>query len=177
MTFPWAHLSLFAGVIAALYPVMFIVSRQPVTLRPVRLGFILVIVAGLRIVSAASSDGSQTGHLQTAVALLVLACGLLLLKRMWIFHTDAARLLEAVRDACRRLRLSFEESAPGEFILTDSNRQVRRLRILPISNWIGLIWLPKSSGTGRVELLRSWLSKQYPGPVPMVHIILKEKHP
>jgi hypothetical protein len=76
--------------------------------------------------------------------------------------------------ACSRLFLNCSESQPGDFALTAKER-TWRLRIVKLSHRVQLVILPAAAGPGKVSLLVQWFSKQYPGPVPRFHIVLKQE--
>ena len=170
-------LSLLAGMIPVIYLALFLFSRQPATLRFGRFGWILIAMTGFRVLAVEVGDGAAETEMHVLVALLVLSVALIAARHVWIFRIDVENFRESIRDACRRLLLPFEESTAGSgFILMESSQVIRQLRLLMVCKGFVLVLLPYRSGRGKVELLMRWLSKQYPGPVPRIHIFLKEKN-
>ncbi|MGB5442636.1 MAG: hypothetical protein WBN57_08425 [Gammaproteobacteria bacterium] len=170
-------LSLLAGMIPVIYLALFLFSRQPATLRFGRFGWILIAMTGFIVLALEVGDGATETEMRVLLALLVLSVALIATGHVWIFRMDEEKFRESIRDACRRLLLPFEEStACSGFILMESSQVIKQLRLLMVCRGFVLVLLPCRSGRGKVELLRSWLSKQYPGPVPRIHIFLKEKN-
>jgi hypothetical protein len=99
--------------------------------------------------------------------------------RPWIVRVSLIRVTvddfrEQIGTACRGLFLRCEEEQHGRFLFT-AGGSTFNLRMYSIGRRLQLVVLPPVAGHGKVTLLVSWLSKQFPGPVPRVRIILKRR--
>jgi hypothetical protein len=161
--------------VLAVYVGLFIVTRRDVTLRPRRLGWLAVIVLGIRLALLLFGEPLETpidvGLMGIAVAG---ATGLLPCARVWLFRAQAETLRQQLQTACAGLFLGLDEPMPGRFQFT-AKAGTWRLRMVELSKRVQLVVLPRVAGPGKVTLLVQWLSKQYPGPVPRVHIVLKKE--
>jgi hypothetical protein len=168
-----------AGVVA-IYVALFLLARREVTLRPRRLGWFAVIILGIRVAIMMFGDPLDKpvdiGLVDTVLTGFVVAgaAGLLPCGRVWLFKTEFQTLRNQLQTACSGLFLACAEPLPGHFQFT-AKAGTWRLRIIGISKRVQLVVLPRVAGPGKVTLLVQWLSKQYPGPVPSVHIVLKKE--
>jgi hypothetical protein len=166
--FGWAAAAASLGYIA-----LFLLARRPVSLRFARVGGTAAAVLGLRLTLIACYPlaGAERGVMEL---LLLAALGLWWGARVWLLRATAEELRAQLEEACRRLFLACEEPAPGRFLLT-ARGDGRRLWLLSLGRWLQLVVLPRSAGHGKVSLLVGWLSKQYPGPIPGIRRVLKER--
>lgn len=173
--FVFQGLILLAGAVPAVYLGLFLVGRGAATLRLARFGWILLTVAATGMMLATIWYGRGLAQLKLPAALLALSFALIGARRFWVFRAHASELQAALRFACQRLFLPFTESAGNGFVLMEGGKEARRLRFLWSARGYALVMLPPPSGRGKVALLLRWLSKQYPGPIPKIHIVLKER--
>ena len=161
--------------VVAAYVGLFVLARGPATLRLRRLGSMLLAVAFLRV-SALVAGLNVTGRTESVLMVSILVVGLLLLaaKRIWFFRIGAGTLRAQIDAACQRLFLPMEEPMPGRLQFTTKKR-VRWLHMWPLGRRFLLAALPPVPDRDKVKLLLDWLSKQYPGPIPRIRIILKEE--
>jgi hypothetical protein len=157
-----------AGALAV-YALLVILSRRPVGLRLARLG-----VAALRLLLVARGYPMRealewvawSGTL--AAALIMNMC-----RRLWIVRVTADSLCEQVRWACAGLFLACAEDEKTFRLGQQAADQI--LTFVSLSrNW-QLLLLPKPGGSAKVVLLLDWLSKQYPGPLPKIRLVLKRE--
>ena len=94
--------------------------------------------------------------------------------RVWLIRVTAKDFREQIGTACRGLFLPCEEEQHGRFLFSAAGSTLN-LRMYSIGRRLQLVVLPPVAGQGKVTLLVSWLSKQFPGPVPRVRIILKRR--
>jgi hypothetical protein len=162
-----------AGTTAA-YVFLFLCSRRQVSLRLRRMGCWLLVLLGSRlgIVLLGYPLTTQLDIGLTACA-FVGAWGFLM-PRIWLIRAETQTLRQEIQTACAGLFLEFTEPLPGHWLLISKARSWP-LRLINLGRNLQLIVLPRASGPGKVTLLVQWLSKQYPGPVPRLHIVLKKE--
>jgi len=164
-----------AAVALAAYLALFFLAHRPVTLRLRRLGGLALVIAGVRLtlVPLGDSLANRTDIGLTGIALLG-GVGLWLGGRVWLVRGETAVLREEVRMACDGLFLECAEPRAGLFVFT-TKVGTWRLRLLALSRRMQLVVLPRVDVPSKVALLVQWLSKQYPGPVPRLHIVLRKE--
>jgi hypothetical protein len=155
------------AVALATYLLLAIV-RQNVSLRPVRLGwFAAAAVVGRAMLLPTSSielwEWLPLGA--CAAAATVAPCA----ARIWLVRISPDEFRQRLDDACRGLRLELRQSSPDCVELVE-RQQVHSLRMTALSKGRILIHLPRATRPSKVALLVDWLSKQYPGPVPRIHV-------
>jgi hypothetical protein len=165
------HWSLFAG--AAVTYLLMAMWRKDVSLRPLRLGSIAsaaVIARFLLVVALAMAWWEWI-----AVALcLILVAAAHWTRQSWLIHADPREFRQRMDDACRGLRLEQREPSPGRLELVD-RQQTSWLGVTVLfPAWL-LVQLPRAARPSKVALLVDWLAKQYPGPVPRIHIRLSRE--
>jgi len=162
-----------AGALAV-YAILVILARRPVALRLSRLGWLVLIVAALRLLLVPLGY-SMHGTVEwiawcgtLAAALVMSTC-----RRLWIVRVTADSLCEQVRWACKGL---FLPCAEGEstFRLGKSAESQTLAFVSIARNWQILV-LPKRGGSAKMALFLNWLSKQYPGPLPRIRFVLKKE--
>ena len=164
-----------AGALLVMYVALCFTARQPVALRPQRVGFLcaaaLVLRAGLWGAGyPLVSDAGET------IVLLGAAAGTVLVffSRTWLVRDSLDHFRQQAQTATKGLLLQADEPHPGLFILPSRGGSCR-LTVRPLtSRWL-LVMLPHSKRPSKVELLVSWFSKQYPGPIPSLRIVLERK--
>jgi hypothetical protein len=161
--------------VLAVYLALFLLARRPVALRLGRLEWfaLTVIVFRLGMVLMgypleALADMTWFGI--TLLAAVALRFG----SRAWLVRAEAGTLREQIETACRGLFLECAEPAPGEFVFTHKGNRWR-LCVRGFGKQTQLVILPRVVGPGKVALLVHWLSKQYPGPIPRIRIVLKKE--
>jgi hypothetical protein len=171
----------------AAYVLLFI-ARREVALRMRRLGWsaavVLVIRLGISVPGYANDAGdvpltpvaaaSLAPDFALTVVAAVSAAALLPCGRIWLCRAEARTLQQQLHTACAGLFLGYDEPAPGRFQFT-AKAGTWRLRMVSITKGVQLLVLPRVAGPGKVMLLVQWLAKQYPGPVPRIHIVLKKE--
>ena len=172
--FPVAWFWLIATGTSTVYVLLFLCARRPVSLRLRRLGSFLLVVLVLRlgIILLGYPLTRQLDTAQTGCA-FVGAWGLML-PRVWLVRAEAETLRQQILTACAGLFLEFTEPLPSRLSLISKDRSWP-LRLINLGRDLQLIVLPRLSGLGKVTLLVQWLSKQYPGPIPRLHIVLKKE--
>jgi hypothetical protein len=161
-----------AAAIGVVYAALFLLTRRQVAIRLVRVASALLIVPALRLALLAlgySMEATWEGVL-TGVAIGASLC-LCLARRAWIVRVTPGEFHAQVQEGCRGLFLGCEEPAPGQFVLT-AKEGTWTLRLRRISDGIQLVVLSRPPAHGKIALFMHWLSKQYPGPVPRVRVIL-----
>jgi hypothetical protein len=160
------------AAVAGGYALLFVLARRPVTLRLPRVGALLATVVGLRLVLAMPGVTFQGAPEVIGTVLLgVAAITLILARHVWLVRATADELSEQIQTACRGLFLGVREAQAGRLRLAAPGEPTLRLRRLGAR--VQLMVLCRVPGSGKVALLCSWLAKQYPGPVPRLHIVLK----
>ncbi len=164
-----------AAAVGTVYLLLFVLTSRLVSLRPRRLGvYVLVVLAGRLALVAA---GRPAPALPEAVGGIVgLVAGVLLVRceRWWLLRAEAGVLRAQVEGACRGLFLECTEPAPGRLVLTAKGRS-HSLRLIALSRRLQAALVPPTKGPGKVALFVAWLSKQYPGPVPRIRVVLKKE--
>jgi hypothetical protein len=158
----------------AVYALLVILSRRPVGLRMARLGWLVLIVAALRLLLVPLGYPMR-GTLEWVAWSGTLAAALIMnmCRRLWIVRVTADSLCEQVRWACAGLFLPCEEHEKTFRLGKHGAAQI--LTFVSLSrNW-QLLLLPKQGGSAKVVLLLDWLSKQYPGPIPRIRLVLKRE--
>jgi hypothetical protein len=163
-----------AAAVLMAYVALFLLSRRATALRLGRLGWLALAVAGLRLVLALVHP--PTTALDWALSGTALGSGLALRlgARAWLVRAEAETLRLQIQTACRGLFLGCAEAEPGRVHLT-AKAGSWQLRIMRISQRLQLVCLPHVAGPGKAALLVHWLSKQYPGPVPRIRVVLKKE--
>jgi hypothetical protein len=174
MTPPPLSVWLWVAFAVALATYLFLaVVRQNVSLRPGRLGWLAAAaVVGRAVLLPASSIGLWEWLLLGACA--VAAAVAPFANRIWLVRVSLDDFRQRLDDACRGLRLELPQSCPDRVELVE-RQQVHSLRMKSLSTKWLLIRLPRSTRPSKVALLVDWLSKQYPGPVPRIHIHLSRE--
>jgi len=149
------------------------VVRQNVSLRPGRLGALAAAaVVGRALLLPASSIGPwewlPLGGCAVAAAVAPFA------DRIWLVRVSLDEFRQRFDDACRGLRLELRQSCPNRVELVE-RQQMYSLQMTSLSKGWLLIHLPRATRPSKVALLVDWLSKQYPGPVPRIHIHLSRE--
>lgn len=169
-------LSVWLWVIFAVALAMYLllaVVRQNVSLRPARLGALAAAaVVGRAMLLPASSIGLW--ELLPLGACAVVAAVAPFANRIWLVRESLDEFRRRFDDACRGLRLEPRLSSPHRVELVE-RQQVHSLRMSSLSKGWLLIHLPRATRPSKVALLVDWLSKQYPGPVPRIHIHLSRE--
>jgi hypothetical protein len=144
--------------------------RQNVSLRLARLGWLAAAAVLVRaMLLPASSMGLWEWLPLGACAAAAVAAPFA--SRIWFVRAMQDEFRERLYDACRGLRLELCASSPDRMELVE-RQQAHSLRVRSLSKgWI-VIHLPRATRPSKVALLVDWLSKQYPGPVPRIHIQL-----
>jgi hypothetical protein len=160
------------GILLAAYVGLYLCRRE-VSLRPRRLGVFAAVVLLARL--ALLLVWPWAGPLDVTLACVsgVAAVALLPLGRTWLLREEAATLRQRLHEASGGLFLPYTESEPGRLVFTAKGASWR-LRLGAVSRWSQLVVLPPAP-TGKMALLVHWLSKQYPGPVPRVRIVLRRE--
>jgi hypothetical protein len=164
-----------AAVVWAVYFALFLLAHRPVTLRLLRLGGLALVVAGLRLLLIPCGD-SLANPLDIGLTVLTVLGGVVLwcCGRVWLARAEATMLREQIHTACRGLFLEYSEPRTGHLLLA-ARGGTWRLRLVGLSPRVQLVVLPPVTGPSKAALLLHWLSKQYPGPVPRLHIVLKKE--
>jgi len=162
------HWSLFAAAVAAY--LLLAMWRNDVSLRPLRLGSFAAaaVIARLLLVPALAIGWWE--WIAVAVCLIAVAAAYWA-RQSWLIHADANVFRERLDDACRGLRLEIREVTPGRLELVE-RQQSSRLGMTVLLPACLLVQLPRPARPSKVALLVDWLAKQYPGPVPRIHIRL-----
>lgn len=174
---PLLPIGLWLGTAATgfLYTMLFLLARRPVAIRAGRLANLGLMALALRLLLLAAGYQVETGLDATfMVGTLLVTCVLVLGRRVWIVNAREADLRQQVEAACRGLFLSCDEAAKGQFlIIARGNSCV--LRVWSLMPRTQLVLLPPLACHKKVALLVRWLSKQYPGPLPRVCVVLKRR--
>jgi hypothetical protein len=160
-----------AGAVGG-YVLLFALARRPVTLRLPRLGGLLATIVILRLLLIVLGLPLED-ELELAVTVLagVVAVALLLARGVWLLRTTAEELREQIQTACRGLFLDVKELRPGHLELAAPGAPA--LRLWKLARRVQLLVYCRATGPGKVALLRKWLTKQFPGPVPRLRFVLK----
>lgn len=166
-----------AAGLGAAYVGLFLAARRPVSLRLSRLGGMAAVVILTRATLHAAGWPLEFGRegIPGVVFLLAVAGGWLA-GRVWLLRSPADEFRQQLETACRGLFLKLEEARPGQVSLTASGRTAS-LGLRQLTANLQVLVLPQPGGMGKVALLVQWLSKQYPGPVPKVRIVLTRSEP
>lgn len=161
-----------AGSVA--YVGLFFLTRRAVALRVNRLGWLFVVYSILQ--TASFVDTASKGSLIAALVLTILlgTANVLAGKRIWLVRVGGEELREQLETVCRGLFLDCEEPSPGRFVLSPK-REARHCLVRELDSNIQCLILPKPAGHRKVALVLDWLSKQYSGPIPRIHIVLKRR--
>jgi hypothetical protein len=159
---------LFAAV-AATY-LLLAAWRTNVSLRPLRIGGIAVAAMLSRVILWSTLLIVSWEWLPIASSLIAVVIASWV-QRIWLIHVDQVEFRQRLDEACRGLRLEARESPPGQLDLVE-RQHVQRLVVTAVSTAWVLIQLPRVARPSKVALLVDWLAKQYPGPVPRIHIHL-----
>lgn len=161
-----------AAALAAAYVAMFLVARGPVSLRLGRLGWPVLALAGMRLVLRGMGLPFQNSVDSWLVLVAAMGAIVLLVEQhIWFIRVERDDLCQQIRQACRGLFLTCEETAPGQFRLTAKDHTYL-LGTWPLCRRVQRLRLPVAAGPGKVTLLVQWLAKQFPGPVPRVRIVV-----
>ena len=161
----WSSLA----AVGAIY-LLLAVWRENVSLRPLRIGLFAAAAAGSRVILLFVSPLVAWDWLPLAGCLL--AAGVApWIRGTWLIRASPDEFRRRLDDACRGLHLEYRESVAGCLDLVE-REQIHRLRIAAVSRACVLIRLPRAARPSKVALLVDWLAKQYPGPVPRIHIHL-----
>lgn len=163
------------GITVGGYVLLFLFARRPVTLRLARVGWLLAILVGLRLVLAILAGEPFQGPPEIILTALlgVASLALLLSRRVWLVRATEKELREQIETVCRGLFLEVQELRPGRLQLSARGQPALRLRKL--LSRVQVLVLCRVHGPGKVALLCSWLSKNYPGPVPRIRIVLNRR--
>jgi len=163
------------GIAALMYATLFLLPRRPAAIRAGRLALLGLLVLVLRAMLLSAGYTVDTWLDASFLLLGLLGTFILALgRRMWILRTQEADLRKQINWACSRLYLPFNESATGQFLFTIQDNTYG-LRVLSFTHRIQFVLLPPIAAHRKVALLVNWLSKQYPEPLPRVHITLKRR--
>jgi len=160
------------GVAGAIY-LLLAVWRENVSLRPLRIGSYAGAVAAGRVILLWGLPLIGWEWLPMAGCLLV-AGAAPLVRGTWLIRAAPDDFRRRMDDACRGLRLECRESTRGCLDLVE-RQQTHCVRIVAAGRACVLVQLPRVARPSKVALLVDWLAKQYPGPVPRIHIHLSEK--
>jgi hypothetical protein len=159
-----------AALLVLVYVGLFLLARQPVSLRPFRLAILLGFFVLLRLVLLWAEWPSRPEW--CLILLMVVLCGCFLgLHSYWLMRITNEEMRQQVQTACRGLFLTLEEPHPGCLVLRA--RTEHRLRLASLGRRLQLFVRCAHPGTGKVGLFLDWIAKQNPGPVPRVSITLK----
>jgi len=166
-----------AAAAGVAYTVLFLLARRPAAIRLGRVGLALCVVLAFRLILLGVGHPVATvWEAVVAGVALVGAVGFGLARRVWLVNVTAEEFREQVQMSCRGLFLPCAEAAPGHFLLT-AKEGSWPLRLRRLSRRMQLVVGPCPGGRGKATLFVHWLSKQYPGPMPRVRIILKRSEP
>ena len=160
------------AAIAVAHGLRFALSRGPLAVRARRLGYLAGCAFLLRVLPLLWGDTLQSRTDTTltlaapVIAVLLFAAG-----RVWFVRIPMSELRDQIETACGGLFLQCEETSPGRFVLTTKGK-VHVLRVIGDGGWLVVI-LPRLDGRDKISLLVDWLSRQFPGPVPRLHFVLK----
>jgi hypothetical protein len=163
-----------AAVLVGGYVALFLLARRPVSLQLRRLGWLFLAVLVLCLVLLLCSPAPGPFDLALAGVALVGGVALWSAGRVWVLRAEAAVLREQIQTACRGLFLELAESKPGLFLLT-AKANTWPLRVIGLGRRLQLVVVPRVAGPSKAGLLVHWLSMQYPGPVPRIHIVLRKE--
>jgi hypothetical protein len=159
------------------YLALFLLAHRPVALRLGSAGWMVLTMLALRSGLVAAGYRLEVGpDTMLAGTALFVGVSLRMGARIWLVRAAAEDLREQIQSTARGLFLECEEPRRGCFLLT-ARGMTSPLRMLEVGRRMMLVILPRSAGQGKVALLIRWLSKQYSGPVPRVHRVLKRREP
>jgi hypothetical protein len=166
-----------AAVLAFGYAGLFLWARRPVAIRLIRVGVVCTIVLALRLALLAVGN-STVMEWEIAVGSSALAVGLscLLARRVWLVRASIEEFRAVVADGCSGLFIAWQESKPGCFVLS-AKEGIWQTRLVRLSTRMQFAVVRPPVGQGKLALFVLWLSKQYPGPVPKIHIVLHRSQP
>lgn len=160
-------------IVPAGYCLAFRLTRRSVTLRLGRLGWVLLVSSAASVGLLMLFEASNRLWTVPATAAAV-SLGPLAFRRVWVFNVASDAFREAVEDGCARLFLRFA-SASSEFRAGDPKFDHEDLSFVTMGARLTLLRLPRRPSSGKTRLLVQWLSKQYPGPIPQIRIVLDGK--
>jgi hypothetical protein len=144
--------------------------RTNVSLRPLRLGWFAAATVLGRVTLLFVSWIEWWEWLPIASCLIAVAVASWF-QFIWLVRAEDDEFRRRLYDACRGLRLEYRESAPDSLDLVERQRH-HRLCVADLGRGWVLVRLPRAVRHSKVALLVDWLAKQYPGPVPRIHICL-----
>ncbi|MBI3468562.1 MAG: hypothetical protein HY000_36635 [Planctomycetes bacterium] len=161
-----------AGVFLGVYVGLFAAARRPVAFRLRRTGVLCLALGAVRTILwrlgyPLQSPGVAALVATTAGGVLFLCAG-----RVWLLRDSLTNLREQMATATLGLFMKCEETRPGQFELPTRDG-LCRLRTLPLTSQLLIVVLPRAKRRSKLALFVSWLSKQYPGPIPRPRIVLE----
>jgi hypothetical protein len=153
------------------YAVLFLLARGPVAIRPLRVWAALLVMLAVRLALWPLGDPPAEWEGALAGVILFGGIGVYLQRRCWLVRVAGDEFREQIQTGCRGLFITVEEPRPGRFRLSAREGELM-LELRRVVGRIHLLQVPTPPGKGKLALLVSWLSKQYPGPIPRVRIIL-----
>ena len=149
-------------------------AQRPVALRLWRIGVLCVVALVVRTLGWWVGFAVQS-PVELALMAAALAGAVLLLfsGRVWLVRDDLPHFRQQVETAARRLFLTCEESPPGRFEFPTGADPTCELRVMVLLPRLLLVVLPRAQRHSKIALLRQWFAKQYSGPIPRLHIVLK----
>jgi len=175
---PWpvASLWILTGSGIAGYVLLFLLARSRVSLRPGLVARLLGVAVVARTVLLGCGYPLQSILDLVLTGSMVLTAGLLLLvRRAWLVRVTVEELREQLQTASRGLFLEVREPQPGRWVLVSKGEH--ELRLVGLTRRLQVLLLCPPPDAGKVPLLLSWLSRQYPGPMPRIRIVLKGGSP
>jgi hypothetical protein len=130
---------------------------------------VLAALAVRTVLFAYSWRSESADFIAWPLSILLLA-GLHAARDVWLVRTTSADLRRELGDACGKLRLTCEESPPGEFRLIQSG-QIYVFAVRPLHNRLQWVRLPPKP-TGKAALLVLWLRKRYHSIAPRLRFVL-----
>ena len=166
-----------AAAMALGYAGLFLLTRRPVAIRLIRVGIALAIILALRLALLVAGYTLEAAwEIAVGASALAIAMACLLARRVWLVRASVEEFRVRVDDGCSGLFIAWQEPTPGSFVLSakDGTWQTRLVRL---SARLQFALVRPPLGHGKLALFVQWLSKQYPGPVPMIRVILHRSQP
>ena len=163
------------GCLAALQMILFLVSRQPRSLRGTGLAGFAAISLAMR--GGLDLCGLPPDRIADPIGLTVtclLAWAGLVGRRCWLVRTTLGEWNRRLEQASRGLRLDLSGSLPGLRLPGDS--ATIRLRTIGLSERLLIVCFPRGPLPIKLTLLVFWLRKSYPSAGPYLRFDLR-RHP
>lgn len=174
MSWAAAGLWTFVAGAVAVPAALFVFARRRVGLRLERARWVVAAVVAVRAALI------PAGYPMEIHALLLTLAAVLVIFTQQFHRADRIWLVRASRDeahgqivgACRRLFLECHTDVPDQYALISRDGGVGEIRVRRLATG-HLLLMIRGGRQGKSRLLLNWLGKQYPGPWPRPHIILK----